>query len=392
MDFIRDIARFVEERWRKINYNETEFAKIAECALTEVRSIDAFEPRHMFEWAARTPTMPQQKAHRRQSDFQIRLFDGSRFELELRFWDDDPWAELHNHTYHGAFKVVAGASIQSKFTFQEEVRVSSLFRIGRLTFQEPELLRTGDVRQVNGNAWGHSLFHLDRPSITLELKTKRDLEHDLSFVYHKPGIAVNPRDINQEYVRKSHALRALHRVPVAGMHFEEYLTDLLTTSDFHTAVRLLRDAAEIARDKTLIGKMIRLLQAKHGYAAAVLPAALEDAARTERITGIRSRIVDEEHRFMLALLANAPTWKAVLALIEQRFPDREPKRTAMAWLRPLMSSTPALGLTDRHMSTLEHLVDGATPTGQLRAEVADSFLLKPLFEEDGGRPLVSPRS
>ena len=95
---------------------------------------------------------------------------------------------------------------------------------------------------------------------------------------------------------------------------------------------------------------------------------------------------------MLALLANAPTWKAVLALIEQRFPDREPKRTAMAWLRPLMSSTPALGLTDRHMSTLEHLVDGATPTGQLRAEVADSFLLKPLFEEDGGRPLVSPRS
>lgn len=395
MRFVRDIAEFVERHWREKDYDERSFAEIAERALKEVQSIDEFKPRHMFEWAAQTPALPIQKVQQTFSDFQLQLFDGSRFEIEMYFWIDGT-TEIHDHTFHGAFKVVVGSSIQSKYSFEEQHRVSAHFRVGRLHLQLAELLETGDVRQVNPAQWSHSLFHLDRPSVTLIVKTKRDLEHSLSFIYNKPGIAVNPHLINQEYIRKSHAVRALYQVEVEGLKFEEYLADLMRNSDFYAAARVLQDTAALTGDHALIRRMVGILVQKHGSLVQV--EALEEIARAEWIAKLRREVRDKDHRFFVALLMNVPTWDWVVTLIKQRFPERDAHAQALSWLKEIVTAVPSIGLTPSHITAFDQLLEGAgapeiakavqasgggdlpeAQVAKLCAEVKGSYLLKPLL-------------
>jgi hypothetical protein len=54
-------------------------------------------------------------------------------------------------------------------------------------------MRTGDVRQIlSGDRFIHSLFHLDRPSVTMVVRTKHDSGTDPQYSYFPPGIAYDP--------------------------------------------------------------------------------------------------------------------------------------------------------------------------------------------------------
>ena len=82
----------------------------------------------------------------------------------------------------------------------------------------------------------------------------------------------------------------------------------------------------------------------------------------------RATIVQEAHRFFLALLLNIPSREKILELVKQRYPDQDPVETILDWVEELgrtrvlgSKETNALGLPefdDSYVFVLECLLRG----------------------------------
>src|SRR5260370_41576757 len=63
---------------------------------------------------------------------------------------------------------------------------------------------------------------------------------------------------------------------------------------------------------------------RHRKIIEALHPALLQVERRNRIVGIRERVSNSDLQFFLALLLNIPERSAILSLIEQRYPSRDP--------------------------------------------------------------------
>src|SRR5262249_49930783 len=65
--------------------------------------------------------------------------------------------------------------------------------LGDVRLKRVELLTRGAIRPIlSGNRFIHALFHLDRPSVTIVVRTHTDRLEDPQFSYMKPNVAFDP--------------------------------------------------------------------------------------------------------------------------------------------------------------------------------------------------------
>ena len=80
---------------------------------------------------------------------------------------------------------------------------------------------------------------------------------------------------------------------------------------------------------------IRTFERRHGVLAAGVEATLREEERRNVIKGLRTTVVEPEHRFFLALLMNAPTRADLLALVAQRFLGEAAAAVVLRWVEEL---------------------------------------------------------
>ncbi|HEY0480583.1 MAG TPA: hypothetical protein VGD37_23865 [Kofleriaceae bacterium] len=407
MQDFEELGAEIEHAWRDAQYRTEELAPIAQAAL-EKRTLPASTSiERIFRWFVSSPQIPHQPPHFAFGDPPIQLYSGRRFYIEALFWTDGT-TSIHQHSFSGAFQVLLGGSIHTAYTFDRKEVINRELHLGTLTAGTSELLRPGDTRQiVSGDRFIHSLFHLERPSLTLVVRTRRDAGTDPQFSYLPPGIAYDPFVPDE---RSSRLLRLLdvldHRLPETT----RLLADAVMSADFASVVAILMHWHRVhSINPDASEALLSIVERRHRVLATSLRHAVQEARRQMLIIHRRRSNHLVAHRFFLALLLNVGNRAKILQFVEQQFPGADPIDLITRWIEELMATPATMAgsangngsleydLGEAELKVLHHLLQQRTPeqiVAALREEYDDVESQRPqilsLCESLTGSALFQP--
>src|SRR5262249_43960102 len=193
MEFFQKLGSLIEERWKYRDYDEEIFPSIAAEALNETDPSKWVNPWDIIRWVNTTDQLPtQQDIPAAFGNPPITLFNGPRFHIDVYYWVDGT-TSIHQHGFCGAFQVLLGSSIHSHYRFTPRRVINQNLMVGDISLEAVDLLEKGAIKRIlAGNEYIHSLFHLDRPSATICVRTYQTYRGVPQFKYHKPYFADNP--------------------------------------------------------------------------------------------------------------------------------------------------------------------------------------------------------
>jgi hypothetical protein len=349
IEIIERLGEEVERRWLETNYNEQDFPSIAADALAKADLVHQLDPWEIIRWVQSVTELPSQfDLDGRFGDPPITLFAGPRFYIDAYYWLDGT-TEIHQHAFSGAFQVLLGSSIHSHYHFAKSREINPHFLLGELRIAEVRLLTRGDIHPIiAGPAYIHSLFHLDRPSTTIAVRTLGSPLAQPQYSYRKPYVALDPFYRNPAIIRKSQTVSLLFAMnhPQA----DEFVLDILASSDFQTAFHVLETAFahlrgnEVTRvfglseNEERFERLVARARQKHGELVAGLPLVFAEKDRMMEIINRRATITSEEHRFFLALLLNIDDRSRLLELVQARNHHEDPIEVVLDWVDELYAT------------------------------------------------------
>ena len=379
MELFQKLGLEIEDAWRRQDYNEEIFPKLAADALCRAELPSKLSAWEVIEWTLSQSELPPQKdPNGNFGDPPITVFVAPRFYIDVYFWLNGTTA-VHQHSFCGAFQVMLGSSLHSWYEFERSERINSFLETGDMSLKMCELLKVGDVKQIAaGRQYIHSLFHLDQPSATIVVRTEKSPMFLPQFSYHKPHIAVDPFFVHETTVKKLQSLGPLFQTE--HPETDRLVSDLLETADFHTTFSILSTVhhhlggsflgnlfkldGPAARFKKFLDIAVR----RHGSKAERLLELFAHRDRVNELVRRRGYVTDAEHRFFFALLLNVDGRERILSLIKTRFPDADPLEKVLDWVHDLgktrvvgVNTPNALGIEnfdDVDLSILENLLRG----------------------------------
>jgi hypothetical protein len=346
MQQFEELGVLVESRWRAQNYNEDLFPEIAAQALVEADLTGQVNPWEIIRWVHSSPELPRQRD--RKANFgnpPITLFNGPRFYVDVYFWLDGT-TSIHQHSFSGAFQVLLGSSVHSHYRFEKDLEINPYFLIGEVELHDVSLLVKGDVREIRpGPQFIHSLFHLERPSATITVRSDRAPRDAIQYSYLKPHVAFDPFFEEDSLAKKVQTVSLL--LSMKHPQADHFIGDLIDASHFHATFAILDTAFgflgnneleslfHLSKSTDRFEAMLNRARHRHGELTELLPPVFEEKQRQNDIAKRRGMIEGKDHRFFLALLLNVPERTMVLDLIRQRFPESDPVDLAVGWIKEM---------------------------------------------------------
>jgi len=323
----------LERAFRDANYDERAFPELATRALSDGAPHREFSIADLVQWAHSAAQIPSQP----ESDFgepAVMLYCGRRFYLEALFWLDGT-PTIHQHGFSGAFQVLEGSSIHTRFRFSAERSVNQSLVLGALELGRPELLRKGDTRSI----WAadrliHSTFHLDRPSVTLVARTYRDAAAAPQLRYLRSGVALSSVHDDSRLRRLLELFEMVFRAKLPDR--VQIVVEFLETSDLHSSILVLERLCFAERSELMA--LAEVVARRHVYAATWVRDTVDCVRRETLIVQRRSRVSAPAHRFLLALLLNVESRDEVLRLIGEAVRDRDPGDQLVEWIGEMCSA------------------------------------------------------
>ncbi|HVZ85494.1 MAG TPA: hypothetical protein VHG72_00875 [Polyangia bacterium] len=321
----------IEDRWRAVDYAPSAFPDLSVRFLGEADLPRQISPDDITSFVLRTRLLPQQADPSvKFGQPPITLFRGPRFYIDALYWLDGT-TSIHHHAFSGAFQVLAGSSIETVFSFELERTFDGHFVMGSLRVLSSGLLRQGEVRPILvGPKLIHSVFHLERPSVSIVVRTFADPSGP-QLEYGHAGIGLHPFFFDEAAERKLQIVKMLKVAQHTSL--ERYVGDLIAESDLHTAYRVIRECAT----QGFVDRLIDRVRDKE--AADRFRQSVKDYRREALLIARRAVVTDADLRFFLGVLLNASRRRDVLALSREKRPDSEPAKQVAHWLRGLSNVT-----------------------------------------------------
>jgi hypothetical protein len=398
MKLFTELGALIENRWRSQNYHEKSFPGIAAQALAEFRLLERTDPWQIIRWVHSTTNLPEQMdLDAAFGDPPITLYAGSRFYIDAYYWLDST-TSIHQHSFSGAFQLLLGSSVLSRYRFEKHQEINPRFLVGDILLNDVCLLRQGDIREIiAGPELIHSLFHLDRPSVTVTVRTYKTPAAPVQYTYKKPFIAYDPFFKDQLLAKQTQTVGLL--LSMKHPEADAMIGDLLGTADFQTAYfilvkafrvlchRELEDLVGVTKSTDRFHLLLDRARARHGELTDLLLPVFEETWRQTDIVRRRDQIKDANHRFLLALLLNVPDRSRVLKLVSERFPEQDPVELVVGWLKELFATKTfgsrepnVLGIgnfEESHFFVFKKLLQGS-PAENIGAEAAAPEITMPI--------------
>jgi len=327
------LGRLIEQRWAARRNHVAAFPEVSVQALLDVDIPDTLDPATILA-AAATGGLPEQVDPN--SEFgrpPLTVYRSREFFVSTLFWFDGT-TSIHQHGFSGAFRVLAGGSLHAPYEFDTAEEVTHRLAFGTLQLQQPELLEVGMARTIEpGNRFIHALFHLERPSVTVVVRTYSQPTGQPQFNYLRPGVAYDPFFRHHGLQRQLQSLSAL-----ADIDRQAALAaagELVDHEDLWTAFLLLRHWFSTVERTGTFAQLLDAVEQRHGTVVAGLRPVFEHEQRAHNIAARRQLVRDEEHRLFLALLLNLPDRRSVDAVLRQRFPKEPPGDLLARWVAEL---------------------------------------------------------
>jgi hypothetical protein len=342
MKYFQNLGAMVERLWKEARYDERAFSEIATQVLHDQPPNERVSFWDAVKYGVLSDDLPNQVdlgAEFGQPPLTVYWSHG--FRIELLFWVVG-LTDIHQHAFSGAFHVMHGSSLHTVQEFEIEERVVTRLLYGKLGLKKAELLRTGDIRSIEaGNKFIHATFHLDRPSVTVVIRTNREVEHLPQYSYLPPSIAFSDDQLDPVIKRRIQLLRMLGN---AGRFDELYnvIIHLLERADTYSAFQCLLDTFPMFANETDRNRLLLAASRKHSRLIEVCHPALIAQDRRIRITNLRNQVANPDLQFFLALLLNVSGRDSILELVKDRYQCSDPAAKVIGWVNELSR----LGLTD----------------------------------------------
>lgn len=335
MEFFETLGSLVSGRWKERNYDEAAFPDVASRSLAELPPAQYISMWDVVRWSTTVDKLPRQDdIEAAFGDPPLTVYTGRGFRIEVLFWMKGIPA-IHQHSFSGAFHVMQGSSIHSVWDFEAEEQIGVRLQLGRASFKRSEILEMGDSRPIlAGNQMFHATYHLDRPSISVVVRTIRETDRQPQYSVRPPTIAFAALDEIATVKRQKQILSMLLAADKRA-EFAEICRHLVGTKDGYSIFEFLRSVFSSIEDEEERQNLKLLARLKHPRLVDALWPALLEEEIGEKILKLHRAVDDAELKFFLALLRNVPQRKTILQLIEHRFPGRDPAATLTGWVRKL---------------------------------------------------------
>ncbi|RKH77648.1 hypothetical protein D7Y21_36985 [Corallococcus sp. AB045] len=334
MRIFQDMGRLLQERWLKVQHSEEAFPDIAAEVLRELAPHQEFKTLEPLEWLYGTRDFPKQLTTRPGfGQPALTVFSDSRLLIDLYYWVDGT-TDIHQHGFCGAFQVLQGSSIHGHYRWHERHKVNSRVAFGDMELLSVTGLRTGDIHRIlGGDKYIHSLFHLERPSVTCVVRTLHSPEGGYQYSYKKPHLAYYPgvEDAHTSKVLQSLSLLAELSPPERT----RLIRGLIERSDILTCFFVFERLLQLHKKLEALDPYWDVAVRTHGALAEELRPVFKEYMRQALLIDRRGQVKDPEHRYFLALLLNVERGEHIQQLVRQRFPDRDPVDLIMKWVTAL---------------------------------------------------------
>lgn len=333
-----ELARSISEAWRQAQGVEEAFPRIATDHLRDSRLLETLDYANVVRWLLAGVNVPPQDTYEFGQP-PIIVHAEAGFYIQVLFWLDAT-TTIHQHGFGGAFGVLHGSSLHSTYRFAcEDDRAPNLLS-GRLEHLSSELLERGAVRSIEPGHMIHALFHLDRPSVSVVVRTWGSERQRRQYDYLKPGLATDSRYTPALPTIQLRMLTCLLSTDLPA--FWPAAANVIAHGSSWMLYRVLAIAFPKADQESDWHRLLDTAEARHGRALVRrVIACLEASACEHRIVSLRASIHDATHRFFLALLLSVPHRDAIYALIRQRFPGADPESLALRWLGEIFAESRA---------------------------------------------------
>lgn len=290
---IEALATNIDRQWRRFEYDEHCFAKLARDCLAQAQLHAELDGVALLHFAS-TPR-PEARA-RHAAPGVLPLYAGHRFDIHAHFWPDDV-AVAHDHGWAGAFHIIEGRSLNSYHRFVEREYVRSSLRLGRLERTRIELHTAGDSIAVRpGTDFIHALHYLDRSGVAISVRSK--LRRHESMTYLRPGLALG------EFASDDATEHALRGLAIAWRHGEACYLELLEhlvrvgdrASTFVALSRATQEGWPLAPSICAAGRE------RHGEGFDAMLPALEHLRAYQQVVDLRADNPNPDLRAFLAAL------------------------------------------------------------------------------------------
>jgi len=331
LDFFRELGLTILDRWRRADLDTRAFCDIAGGALLDRPPSAHVDPMDVVRWVHEAPLLgPQTDVPARFGQPPVTVFHCESFHIAVLFWVDGTTA-IHQHGFSGAFHVMQGSSLESVFRFRPLQRYGDSLMTGELSLHGVELRQKGDVAPIRaGTEFVHSLFHLDRPSVSVVVRTPSEPMAGPQYTYSRAGLAFDPFARTEALERRLQTLDLLRRLD--HPEFEALATGSARRADAFLAFRLLLDLSKHVEPHDRYIALLRGVKPAHAELVDALISHAELMRREAHIVSRRQIAKQPEHRFFLALLLNLEDRASIVAMIRRAFPERSPVDAIVSWL------------------------------------------------------------
>jgi hypothetical protein len=163
------------------------------------------------------------------------------------------------------------------------------------------------------------------------------------------------------------------------------LRHVLASADVYTVLHVLMTVYLDADDDDQRADLLAVVEAKHRSLLTVLKPALQHLDRRQRMINLRSKIVDAELQFVLALLLNVDGKAMLCELMRERFPREDPLEALVDGISRLA----AVVYPAQPADTLRRGVRSLLVEGQVPDAIGGDSLLPTLWESWLFAPLMS---
>jgi len=281
----------------------------------------------MADWALGRERLPEQvNFHSGFGEPALVVYEEPRFYAEVLFWFHGR-TSIHGHGFYGAFRVLAGYSIEAQFSYRRDEEPAPGIQLGELDLTAFRLIVPGDITRIlPREAFIHTVMHMGNPSLTLVIRNKGGL---VQFDYSMNGLGVNAYLDSQTHVRQAEVLSAYHAANPDG--FGERLLEFLKTGSAHRMARVLKEMQHELGEEFLNGEIRELAVERFGLVGESI---IESVTRSLRGGGIWDEVAgieDPALQLRTALTDLFPEEEDLLAVVGRTFPERDPKEVLETW-------------------------------------------------------------
>lgn len=323
MSELNHYLKTVEQKWKKC-YNKID--SLPELCIETIEELNLFTSAKNLAKDFSYSALKQYKAH--PANGIIAVAESEFLGMYFHYWFDDI-ATPHHHAWTGFFMNLKGRVIHSVYDFDAEKRIGPHLAFGKLRSHTTELITEGMAVPVcPGDAYIHSLWHIDNPCISLSvrIKSSRFTPDALTLDYDRwsgTAFCISQRDdVSQLYKW----LRL--QLQTNKANYYRTIDDILNREDVTTVILLLSMIMNTEMDLDLADYLKSRSPDRSSEMSERYAAFAEGLARNRLFTNIRLNVTDSELRALFGALYLASDLRHFLEIIGLLFLDSQPERKA----------------------------------------------------------------